>query len=285
MRLSRLYIIGSAGFAAALVILIFLVLAVSSLPALQATNINLWGMEWSHANDQYGILPMVFGSAAVTLVALALAAPLGLLTAIYTAEILDPALRVGVKSALEVLAGIPSIIYGLIGIAFFSIWIQNYFDLKTGRTILTAGILLSIMILPTVVTLCDDALHNVPQKYREAATGLGLYKFEVIRDAVFPIARSDIVGALLLALGRALGETMAVMLVIGSLDRIPNPVYNLLEPGQTITSKLGREIAESSFGSIHFSALIFMSLILVVITVSLTTVTQYYFRKEKRLVE
>ena len=92
-------------------------------------------------------------------------------------------------------------------------------------------------------------------------------------------------GAVLLALGRALGETMAVMLVIGSIDRVPEPFYNVLEAGQTITSKLGREIAESSFGSVHFSALIFMSLILVAITVSLTSATQYYFRKEKRLAE
>ena len=285
MRLSRLYILGSASLAAVFIVLIFLVLIMSSLPAVFANGFGLFSHDWRPAAGEFGVMPMIYGSAAVTLIALVLATPLGLLTAIFTSEILNPNFRAPVKSALEILAGIPSIIYGLIGVAFFSIWVGDWFDLQSGRTILTAGFLRAIMILPTIITLCDDALYNVPQKYREAATGLGLYRFEVIRDVLLPIAKSDIIGAVLLALGRALGETMAVMLVIGSIDRVPDPFFNVLEAGQTITSKLGREVAESAFGSVHFSALIFMSLILVAITVSLTSATQYYFRKEQRLVE
>ncbi|MCI5043917.1 MAG: phosphate ABC transporter permease subunit PstC [Aquisalinus sp.] len=285
MNLPRLYIAGSAAFAAVMVVLVFMVLMMSSWGAISSEGLGLFTHKWHPAGGEFGVLPMIFGSAAVTLIALTIATPLGLLAAIFTSELLNPAWRAPVKSALEILAGIPSIIYGLIGVAFFSIWIGNLFDLQSGRTILTAGILLAIMILPTIITLCDDALHNVPQKYRESATGLGLYKYEVVRDVLLPIAKTDITGAILLALGRALGETMAVMLVIGSIDRVPDPFFNVLEAGQSITSKLGREIAESSFGSVHFSALIFMSLILVAITVSLTSFTQYYFRREKRLVE
>ncbi len=284
MNLPRLYIAGSAAFAAVMVILVFMVLMMSSWGAISSEGLALFTHKWHPAGGEFGVLPMIFGSAAVTIIALAIATPLGLLAAIFTSELLNPAWRATVKSALEILAGIPSIIYGLIGVAFFSIWIGNLFDLQSGRTILTAGILLAVMILPTIITLCDDALHNVPQKYRESATGLGLYKYEVVRDVLLPIAKTDITGAILLALGRALGETMAVMLVIGSIDRVPDPFFNVLEAGQSITSKLGREIAESSFGSVHFSALIFMSLILVAITVSLTSFTQYYFRRE-RLVE
>lgn len=285
MKLSRFYILGSAGFAAFFILLIFLVLITSSWTAVSSQGMALLSFEWNPSKDKFGVLAMLYGSFAVTLIALVVATPLGLLSAIFTSEILTPAFRAPVKSVMEILAGIPSIIYGLIGVAFFSIWVGDFFNLQSGRTILTAGILLAIMILPTIITLCDDALHNVPSRYRETAAGLGLYKYEIIKDVLLPIAKTDITGAILLALGRALGETMAVMLVIGSIDRIPKPFYNVLASGQTITSKLGREVAESAFGSVHFSALIFMSLLLVAITVALTSATQYYFRKEKRLVE
>ena len=173
----------------------------------------------------------------------------------------------------------------IIGIAFFSIWIQDIFNLQSGRTILTAGILLSIMILPTIITLTDDAFHHIPDKYRESAKGLGLYKFEIIKEILIPIAKPDLKAAILLAFGRALGETMAVMLVIGSIDKIPEPIYNWLSPGQTITSKLGREIAETSFGSVHFSAMIFMGLLLFILVLILTILSQNSLKSNGRLYE
>jgi phosphate ABC transporter permease protein PstC len=228
---------------------------------------------------------MLYGSLMVTAIALMIAVPLGLACAVYLSEILDDKHRFYVKSLLELLAGIPSIIYGLIGVAYFSVWIGNLFALQSGRTILTAGLLLAIMVLPTIITLSDDALHNVPQKYREAAKGLGLYRYEVIKGAVLPLAKSDITGAVLLALGRTLGETMAVMLVIGSIDKIPQPIFNILVPGQTITSKLGREIEGAAFGSLHFSTLIFMGLLLLVIVLVLTALAQHFFNSEQSLYE
>ena len=158
MRLSRLYILGSASLAAVFIVLIFLVLIMSSLPAVFANGFGLFSHDWRPAAGEFGVMPMIYGSAAVTLIALVLATPLGLLTAIFTSEILNPNFRAPVKSALEILAGIPSIIYGLIGVAFFSIWVGDWFDLQSGRTILTAGFLRAIMILPTIITLCDDAL-------------------------------------------------------------------------------------------------------------------------------
>ena len=139
------------------------------------------------------------------------------------------------------------------------------------------------MILPTIVTLIEDALHNIPKKYREASKGLGLYQFETITKTLLPIAKKDIAGAVLLALGRALGETMAVMLLIGSIDRIPEPFYNVLNPGQTMTSKLGREIGESAFGSLHFSTLNAIGFLLFLIVITVTIITQLYFKKERRL--
>ncbi len=265
------------------VLLIGVFLFVYSWDAIRTNGWQLFSTEWFPAEGKFGILSMVYGSVLVTVIALIFSIPPGIMAAIFISEMLSEKFRAYVKTLLEILAGIPSIIYGLIGVAFFSIWIENIFDLQSGRTILTAGILLGVMVLPTIITLSEEALHNVPQIYREAAKGLGLLPLEVLTSAVLPIAKKDIIGAVLLAMGRALGETMAVMLIIGSIDKLPNPLLNILVPGQTITSKLGRELAESAFGSVHFSALIFMGLILLLTVLGITLIVQLYFHKEHRL--
>lgn len=269
-----------------MILVIILFLLMNSWDAIRQTGLQLFTSEWNPAQDKFGILPMICGSVAITAIAIAIALPLGIATAIFTSEVLPAGLRLYVKSLLELLAGIPSIIYGLIGVVFLSVWVEQAFDLQSGRTVFTGGLLLAVMVLPTIVTLSDDALHHVPQKYREAAKSLGFYNYEVIRNAVLPIAKPDIIGAALLGLGRVLGETMAVMLVVGSIDRIPEPFYNVFVPGQTLTSKLGREIAETAFGSLHFSAMIFMGLILLVFVLLVTTISlTYFYNPEDRLYE
>lgn len=284
-KVGKIYVVSSIAISCLVILLIITFLFFNSWEAITQIGWQLFTLEWHPPKGQYGILPMLYGSAMVTTIALIIAVPLGLFSAIFTSEILPTRYRFYVKSLLEILAGIPSIVYGLIGIAFFSVWVRDFFNVQTGRTILTAGILLSVMILPTIISLSDDALHNVPKKYREAARGLGLFDYEIIKSAVLPIAKGDIVGVVLLALGRALGETMAVMLVIGSIDKIPQPAFNFLVPGQTVTSKLGREIAESAFGSLHFSALILMGLLLLAAVLVLTGIVQLYFKTEQRLYE
>lgn len=259
---------------------ILLTLIVQSGPVLFTPDNGLISTEWNPDKGQFGVIPMLFGSIFVMLIAVCLAFPVGLLAAIYIAETRSSKVRQLIKTVLELLTAIPSIVYGLIGVAYLNIWVADLFDLQSGRIILSAGILLGIMILPTFLTLTEDAISSVPVKYRENAKSLGLYRHEVFKNIIYPQARKGIVGAGLLALGRALGETMAVMLVIGSLDRLPVPLFNPLSSGQTITSKLGREVAESAFGSTHFSALVFMSLILVLITMSLTFLSHYLFTKE-----
>ncbi|MEE9396872.1 MAG: phosphate ABC transporter permease subunit PstC [Methylococcales bacterium] len=284
-RVGHAYVLLSTLLSMVVALTILFMLLAYSWDAIYQQGFNLFSSKWHPADGQFGIISMVYGSAMVTMVALIIVVPLGLATALFISEVLPPRHRFRVKSALELLAGIPSIVYGLIGVAFFSVWVGNWFTLSTGRTILTAAILLAIMILPTLITLSDDALHSVPRKYRETARGLGLYRHEVILNCVLPLAKADILGAVLLSLGRALGETMAVMLVIGSIDKIPQPFFNLLTPGQTVTSKLGREIAEAVFGSLHFSALIFMGLILLLIVMVLTGISQYYTKLAPRLYE
>ena len=271
--------------AALIIFAIFMVILINSYDALYTINTNFLTVKWNPSKNLYGILPMLYGSFAVTFLSLLIAVPLGLSSAIYVSEILSPEYRIYVKSFIELLAGIPSIIYGLIGVAFLSVWVADLFHLNFGRTIFTASIILSIMILPTIMTLCEDALRHVPQKYREAAYATGLTKYETIFSAVIPIAKQNIIGAVLLAMGRAIGETMAVMLVIGSIDRLPSPIFNILVPGQTITSKLGREIAESAIGSLHFSALVTLGLILMIVVMAVTFAAHYLFIAEERLYE
>tara|TARA_R100000935_G_scaffold26814_1_gene46924 strand:- start:124008 stop:124877 length:870 start_codon:yes stop_codon:yes gene_type:complete len=283
-KIGKGYVLASTYLCIAVTLLIFLILFWNSYPALSTVGFDLFTMTWNPAKDQFGVLSMLFGTLAVTAIALLIAVPLGVLTAIFTSEILPNRYRLYVKSAIELLAGIPSIIYGLIGIALVSPWIATLFELSSGRTLVTAGILLAVMILPTIITLTDDALHNIPQQYRETSKGLGLYPFEIIQKTLVPIAKRNIAGAVLLALGRALGETMAVMLLVGSIDKIPEPFYNLLSPGQTITSKLGREVGESAFGSLHFSALNAIGFLLLLLVITLTIGTQVYMRKGIRTV-
>ena len=275
-------IYGSTIVSAGLVGLILLTLLLQSGPAIFEVGHTLHLTEWNPSERIFGIVPMIVGSFLVMFIALALAVPTGVFAAIYIAETRSDRIKRVVRSALEILAGIPSIVYGLIGVAYLSLWVAHIFDLQTGRLILTAGILLAIMILPTILSLTEDAISNVSMRYKENARALGLYRHEVIREAILPQAKADIAGAVLLALGRALGETMAVMLVIGSIDRLPKPIYNVLSSGQTITSKLGREVGESAFGSTHFSVLVFMSLILVVLSLLLTVMSQTFFKTGRR---
>ena len=278
----RVYCQLSALFSIIIVGIILLTLVIQSGPVILAEKTALWGTRWNPNEGLYGVIPMVFGSVFVMLIATLIAFPIGLMTAIYISETRSSKLRRLLKATLELLAGIPSIVYGLIGVAYLNIWVADAFDLQSGRVILTAGILLAIMILPTFLTLAEDAISAVPLRFRENAKSLGLYRHEVFKRIIFPQAKIGIVGAGLLALGRALGETMAVMLVIGSLDRLPSPLFNPLSSGQTITSKLGREVGESAFGSIHFSALVFMSLILVAITIMLTILSQYFLNRKSK---
>lgn len=277
--ISRFYYLGCALFSVALMALIIGVMALQTGPALWDVGPALLSVEWNPAADQYGVIPMLFGTFIVMFIAMIMALPIGIMAAIYIAETRSDTLRRFMRGALEILAGIPSIVYGLIGVAYVSVWVAKGFDLQSGRLILTAGLILSVMILPTILSLTTDAILNVPKDYRENAASLGLYRVEIFKEAIWPSARKEVIGAALLALGRAMGETMAVMLVIGSLDRLPTPLYNVLSSSQSVTSKLGREVSESAFGSTHFSVLIFMGLILMCITIGLTALSQMMFNR------
>jgi phosphate transport system permease protein len=215
---------------------------------------------------------MLYGTAVVSLVALTLAAPVGIGTAIFASEICTRRVRLAIKLLVEILAGVPSVVYGLLGVLFLRDWLYVLFeklgiDALSGDTLLTAGILLAVMILPTVATLTDDALQSVPSRVREASRGLGLTRAESTLFVILPQALPSIAGALLLGLGRALGETIAVFLVVGRADNLlPESLTSwrpLVDAGQTITSKLGGAETNIAVGDpLHSSAIVALAAIL-----------------------
>jgi len=251
--------------------LIFLFLLRGSLPVFRHEGISfITGATWYAAGDIYGALPMLYGTLAVTLIAMVIALPLAIGSAVVTSELLTGMPRLLVKTLMELLAAIPGVVYGLIGIILLTTFVKNIFGLIDGNTILTAGILLGVMILPTIMTLSDDAMRSVPGELRREARALGLSRGETTLRVVFPGAVKGMAGAAALGMSRAMGETISVMLVIGSMDRLPRPLYNIFTTGQTITSKLGREGGEALGMGLHWSALAGLGLILFLSVMALT---------------
>lgn len=243
-------------------------LVVESIPIFRSEGLGFWlGENW-WVGESFGALPMICGSLIVTSLAIFLVLPVALSGALFTSEYLSPPFRRRVKGVMELLAGVPGIIYGLLGVSFLTVGIKDALNLLDGNTLFTAGLLLAIMILPTVLTLSEDTLHSVSSEFREAAESLGLTKLQTALRVVLPQSLPGIVGAVLLGIGRAMGETIAVMLVIGSLDRVPG--FNLFISGQTIPSKLGREAAEALGSGLHWNALMGLGLTLFLVVAILT---------------
>lgn len=255
------------------------IFVVQSLPVWRHEGLSyITGAKWFYRAHTFGALPMIYGTLVVALIALLLAAPIGIGAAIFTAEFLPNNLRLAVKITVELLAGVPSVVYGLIGILLLRNWIYELFarfDPLSGDTLLTAGVLLGVMILPTVMTLADDALRSVPAEQRRAARGLGLTATETVLAVSLPQASRGLVAALLLGLGRALGETIAVFLVVGRQDNnLPRNIFSphaWLEAGQTLSSKLGGSETNIAYGeSLHWAAMVGLALILMAMVLAVT---------------
>lgn len=250
-----------------------------SLPVWEHSGLNyILGKDWYYREQEFGALAMIYGTFVVSLVALFLAAPIGIGAALFTAEVLPRRWRLPVKAAVELLAGVPSVVYGLLGILFLRNWVYNgleNFDLLSGDTLLTAGILLAVMILPTVMTLSDDALRSVPAAQRRAARGLGLTRAETAISVSLAQSWRGMLSALLLALGRVFGETIAVFLVVGRRDNVlPEKLFSLqplIEAGQTLTSKLGGSETNIAYGDrLHWAAMVGLGLILLIVVAVIT---------------
>ena len=215
---------------------------------------------------QFGVLPLILGTLWVSLGAILIALPLGLATAIYMAEIANEKVRRVLKPLIELLAGIPSVVYGFFGLVIVVPQIQLLFNLPVGETALAGSIILGIMALPTIITISEDSLRTTPRTMKEASLALGANKWQTIHRVVIPYSISGITAASILGIGRAIGETMAVLMVTGNAAVIP---HTLLEPVRTIPATIAAELGEAPQGGLHFKALFALGCILFIITMAI----------------
>lgn len=239
------------------------------------------GKEWfptAQPAPLFGVLPLLMGTLWVSLAAILFALPFGLAVAIYMAELSNNKMRRVLKPIIELLAGIPSVVYGFFGLVVVVPMVQKVFGLPVGETALVGAIILAIMALPTIITVAEDALRTVPRTVREASLALGASHWQTIWRVVLPYAISGISAAVVLGIGRAVGETMAVLMVTGNSAIIPD---SLLQPVRTIPATIAAELGEAPNGGAHYEALFMLGCILFVITLVISIVAELVSTKRK----
>lgn len=242
----------------------------------------LFGTVWNpdaYGKPAYGLIPLLLGSFLSTLIALVIAIPLGVASAILISERLKGWVRVTIKTLVELFAGFPSVVLGFFGLVVLAPLIARFFHVPSGLNLLNAGLLLALMSLPTIISVSDDALQVVPHSYREGAYALGATPWTTAFRIVLPAARSGILAAVMLGFGRAVGETMAVMMVAGNAALIP---HSLFDPIRTITSTIAIELGESVFGSSHYFSLFALGIVLFLIALGTNLVAETLIKREKR---
>lgn len=227
----------------------------------------------------FGIVPLVMGTLWVSLAAILFALPLGMAVAIYMAELTNDKVRKVLKPVIELLAGIPSVVYGFFGLVVIVPLIQQVFGLPVGETALAGSIILAIMALPTIITVAEDSIRNVPRAVKEASLALGATQWQTIRRVVLPYSVSGIMAAVVLGIGRAIGETMAVLMVTGNSAIIP---HGLLEPVRTIPATIAAELGEAPNGGVHYEALFLLGCILFVITLIISITAEMMAAKKPK---
>lgn len=262
-----------AGISSIVIIgLIFLFLLREGLPAfLDIPLRQLFGRTWYPIEDMYGMAPLLVGSLIVTVGAVAIAIPLGLTTAVYLGEIAPPWQREILKPIIEILAGIPSIVLGFLGWIVLAPFIQSM-GAPTGLTAFTGALILAYMSLPTIISIAEDALYAVPKEYRDGALAIGATQWQAIWRVVLPAARPGLMTAVMLGVGRAIGETMAVMMVTGNAANIPSLRTGIFfAPVRTMTATIAAEMGEVAQGSMHYSTLFAIGIVLFVISFAINS--------------
>jgi phosphate transport system permease protein len=257
-----------AGYSAVVfVVAIFVFLFAEGAPALREVPISdLLGSRWYPIEGFYGLLPILLGTLLVTLGAALIAVPLGIATAIFIAEVAPRGLRETLKPLVEILAGLPSVLLGFLGITLLAPQLYALLGLSTGLTAFTGALLLGWIAIPTIVSVAEDSLDAVPRTYREAALALGATRWQTIWRVTLPAARSGVLVAVMLGIGRALGETMAVMMVTGNAAVLPTTLGSLFRPVRTMTATIAAEMGEVANGSVHYHTLFLIGIVLFVIS-------------------
>lgn len=266
------------------VVLIFYFLLQSGLPAFVEVPLQtLFSTRWYPIEALYGLLPLISGSLIVTIGAAIVAIPLGLGTAIYIAEIAPRWAREILKPLVELLAGLPSVMLGFLGINIISPFLRGWLDLPTGLSALSASLLLGAISIPTIVSVAEDALDAVPKSYRDASLALGATHWQTIWRVTLPAARSGVFTAIMLGLGRSIGETMTVMMVAGNAPVIPTSLRVFLSPVRTMTATIAAEMGEVANGSTHYHVLFLVGMVLFLISLIVNvTASAVIFRQRKR---
>jgi len=255
--------------------LITIFIIVKGVPIMVETGVInfIFGMSWAPSQKEYGIFPMIIGSVTVTLGAVAIGVPIGICCSIFLTEFAPVALRNLFRPAIQLLAGIPSVVYGFWGLLFIVPFIRDYLG-GPGLSILAGSLILAIMIFPTVITISETSILALPRQYKEGALALGLTHWQAIWSVILPSAKSGIVAAVILGIGRAIGETMAVIMVLGNAAAVPE---SILDPVRTLTTNIGIEMGYAS--GAHQEALFATGIVLFVIIMILNASAQYITRK------
>jgi phosphate transport system permease protein len=243
----------------------------------------LFGTHWnpnSFGEPSWGTASLLLGTLIVSLVSLALSVPLGIAVAIYLAEVASPKVRETLKPFVEMIASIPTVVLGLLGLLFLAPFIAKIFGLSNALNALTASILVAVVALPTIASICEDALSSVSKRHRDASYALGASKWTTIRRVVVPAARSGLIAGILLGLGRIIGETMIVLMVAGNSIKLPQ---SLLDPVRPITANIAIEVKEVVVGSLHWEALFAIGLLLFLITFLINVVADFFIHREARV--
>jgi phosphate transport system permease protein len=277
-------IIQIAGFSSIIIVLmIFLFLLREGLPALHEVALSdLFTTRWYPIEDYFGILPLFSGSLLVTIVSILIAIPFGVGTAVYIAEIAPRRVKEILKPMIEILAGIPSVVLGFIGIVFLSPTLRELLNLPTGLTAFTGAVLLALISIPTIVSVGEDALNAVPQSYREASYALGITRWQTIWRVTLPAARSGVLTAVMLGISRTLGETMAVMMVTGNAPTIFTGIQSLFKPTRTMTATIASEMGEVANGSTHYHVLFFIGIILFLFSLIINIISNHFSEKNRK---
>jgi phosphate transport system permease protein len=278
-------VIKAMGYSAIVfVIMIFYFLMSEGIVAVGEVPLSvLFSARWYPIEGYYGILPLIGGSLLVTAGATLFAVPIGLATAIYISEIAPRWMREFLKPIIEILAGLPSVVLGFIGIIALAPQLRVLLDLPTGLTALAGSILLGIIAIPTIVSVAEDALDSVPRSYRDAALAIGATKWQTIMRVTLPAARSGVLTAVMLGIGRAIGETMTVMMVTGNAPVMIRSLSAILMPTRTMTATIAAEMGEVAKGSVHYHVLFLIGVILFLISLIVNIIASaMVFRVKKR---
>ncbi|MGZ6347166.1 MAG: phosphate ABC transporter permease subunit PstC [Anaerolineales bacterium] len=278
-------VVKTCGYSAVVfVILIFFFLLREGLPALVEVKLgDLLTTRWYPIENHFGILPLITGSLVVTVGAMLIAIPFGIGTAVFLAEIAPRWMREILKPLVELLGGIPSVVLGFLGILLLSPFLRVFLNLPTGLTALAGALLLGAIAIPTTVSIAEDALDSVPQGYREGALALGATKWQTIWRVTFPAARSGVLTALMLGIGRTIGETIAVMMVTGNAPVMAVKLASIISPVRTMTATIAAEMGEVANGSTHYHVLFLIGLVLFLISLAVNiTASSVIFKSRKR---